>query len=60
MQEVFIASVTTRNDTNCFQMSEELIWNFAKVSVDYTPQNPDGPKGIAIPFRWDVPSNCTE
>jgi len=60
MQEVFIASVTTRNDTNCFQMSEELILNFAKVSVDYTPQNPDGSKGIAIPFSWDIPSNCTE
>ena len=60
MQEVFISSVSTRNDTNCFQMSEELILNCAKVSVDYTPQNPDGSKGIAIPFRWDIPSNCTE
>jgi type VI secretion system secreted protein Hcp len=60
MQEVFISSVSTRIDTNCFQMSEELILNFAKVSVDYTPQNPDGSKGIAIPFSWDIPSNCTE
>ena len=60
MEEVFITSISANGANNCFRLSEELIFNFAKVRMDYTPQKFDGSKGTAIPFSWDIPSNCTE
>ena len=40
--------------------SPNVILNFAKVNVDYTPQKDDGSKGKAIPFGWDIAANSKE
>jgi type VI protein secretion system component Hcp len=35
------------------QANAQLLLNFAKVNVDYTPQDDKGAAGTAIPFGWD-------
>jgi type VI secretion system secreted protein Hcp len=38
-------------------LTENVTLNFAKVSMDYTPQKIDGTADTAIPFAWDVAAN---
>jgi type VI secretion system secreted protein Hcp len=60
LEEVMITGVTTGGSQNQDLQTENLILNFAKVSIDYTPQNADGSPGTAIPFGWDIAANSKE
>jgi type VI secretion system secreted protein Hcp len=42
------------------RLTENFTLNFAKVSVDYTPQKADGSADTAIPFGWDIAANSKE
>ena len=39
-------------------MTENVTLNFAKVNVDYTPQDAKGAAGTAIPFGWKIAENA--
>ena len=60
LETVLIAGVTTGGSGNEDRLTENVILNFAKVSVDYTPQKADGSADTAIPFSWDVATNSNE
>jgi type VI secretion system secreted protein Hcp len=57
MQEVLIAGVATNGVESNDRLTETVQLNFAKVSLDYTPQDA---KGTAIPFGWDIAANAQE
>lgn len=56
-RRVVCAAGGSQNDD---RLTENVILNFGKVSVDYTPQKDDGSTGTAIPFGWDVAANSKE
>src|SRR5690349_10203215 len=58
MEEVFITAVSTGGSGGEDRLTENLSLNFAKVNVDYTPQDAKGAPGTAIPFGWDVAANA--
>jgi type VI secretion system secreted protein Hcp len=60
LEQVLIAGIGTGGSQNDDRLIENLILNFAKVSLDYTPQNADGSAGTAIPFGWDIAANSNE
>jgi type VI secretion system secreted protein Hcp len=60
LQTVLIAGLTTGGSLMEDRLTENLILNFAKVSLDYTPQDDKGGAGTAIPFGWDVAANSRE
>ena len=60
METVLIAAVTTGGSGAEDRLTENVILNFAKVSVDYTPQKADGSADTAIPFAWDIAANSKE
>jgi type VI secretion system secreted protein Hcp len=60
METVMIAAVTTGGSGNEDRLTENVILNFAKVSVDYTPQDDKGAPGTPIPFGWDIAANSKE
>jgi type VI secretion system secreted protein Hcp len=60
MEEVLIAGVGTGGSYNDDRLTENVMLNFSKVSVDYTPQDDKGAAGTAIPFAWDIAANSKE
>jgi len=60
METVLIAAVTTGGSGAEDRLTENVILNFAKVTVDYTPQDDKGAAGTAIPFAWDIAANSKE
>src|SRR6516225_9327622 len=60
MQTVCITNVTTEGTGAEDRLTENVTLNFAKVSLDYTPQKDDGSGGTAIPFGWDIAANSKE
>jgi type VI secretion system secreted protein Hcp len=60
LETVLISGLTTGGSLGEDRLTENVILNFAKVSVDYTPQKDDGSKGTAIPFAWDIAANSKE
>lgn len=57
MTEVLVTSVSTGGSGGEDRLTENVTLNFAKVAVDYTPQNDKGAAGTAIPFTWDIAAN---
>ncbi|MEQ1851226.1 MAG: type VI secretion system tube protein Hcp [Chthoniobacteraceae bacterium] len=57
MTEVLITSVSTGGSGGEDRLTENVTLNFAKVAVDYTPQDDKGKAGTAIPFSWDIAAN---
>ena len=57
MEDVLITSVSTGGSGGEDRLTENVSLNFAKVSVDYTPQKDDGSPGTAIPYSWDIAAN---
>jgi type VI secretion system secreted protein Hcp len=57
MQEVLITSVTTGGSGGEDRLTENVKLNFAKVNLDYVPQDDKGAPGTVIPFGWDIPGN---
>jgi type VI secretion system secreted protein Hcp len=57
MTEVFVTAVSTGGSGGEDRLTENVSLNFAKVNVDYTPQDAKGAAGTAIPFGWDIAAN---
>jgi type VI secretion system secreted protein Hcp len=60
LETVLISGSSTGGSQNDDRLNENVILNFGKVSVDYTPQKDDGSAGTAIPFGWDITANSME
>jgi type VI secretion system secreted protein Hcp len=60
LQEVMITSVSTGGDGGNDRLTENVTLNFAKVKVEYLPQEAKGGKGTMIPFSWDIAANDNE
>ena len=60
LQEVVITSVTTGASGGDDRLTENVTLNFAKVKVEYLPQEAKGGKGNMIPFSWDIAANDNE
>ncbi|MBV9490187.1 MAG: type VI secretion system tube protein Hcp [Verrucomicrobia bacterium] len=58
MTEVFITALSTGGSGGEDRLTENVSLNFAKVNVDYTPQDAKGSAGTAIPFGWDIAANA--
>ena len=58
MTEVFVTSVSTGGSGGEDRLTENVSLNFAKVNVDYTPQDAKGAAGTAIPFGWNIAENA--
>jgi type VI secretion system secreted protein Hcp len=54
MTTVFISAVQHGGSTGDDRHTENVTLNFAKVNVDYTPQDEKGAAGTAIPMGWDI------
>jgi type VI secretion system secreted protein Hcp len=57
MTEVFITSVSTGGNGGEERLTENVSLNFAKVELDYIPQDDKGGTGTKIPFGWDIAAN---
>lgn len=57
MTDVLITSVSTGGSGGEDRLTENVSLNFAKVSVDYVPQDAKGGAGTAIPMSWDIAAN---
>jgi type VI secretion system secreted protein Hcp len=44
-------------DTVEDRLTENVILNFSRVSMDYVSQNDQGSTGTAIPMAWDISAN---
>jgi type VI secretion system secreted protein Hcp len=60
LEKFFITGFGTEGHWAGDRMTENVVLNFEKVSVDYTPQDDKGAPGTAIPFGWDVAANAHE
>lgn len=60
METVLVSGITSGGSLAEDRLTENLILNFAKVSMDYTPQDAKGAAGTAIPFAWDIAANSKE
>ena len=60
LQEVLITSVATGGEGGDDRLTENVTLNFAKVKVEYLPQDAKGGKGNMIPFSWDIAANDDE
>lgn len=57
MEEVLITSVSLGGSGGEDRLTKNVSLNFAKVSVDYTPQKDDGSADTTIPYSWDIAAN---
>ena len=60
LQEVLITSVETGGAGGEDRLTESVSLNFAKVKVEYLPQEAKGAKANMIPFSWDIAANDDE
>jgi type VI secretion system secreted protein Hcp len=60
METVCITNIATGGTGAEDQLTENVTLNFAKVSMDYTPQKVDGTADTAVPFTWDIAANSNE
>lgn len=58
MEEVMITYLSPNAVKSRFSQTETITLNFAKVTVDYTPQKADGSAETTKTFGWDVAANC--
>jgi type VI secretion system secreted protein Hcp len=60
MDEVLITSISTGGSGGEDRLTENVTLNFAKVSLDYVPQDEKGAAGTAIPMAWSIAENATD
>jgi type VI secretion system secreted protein Hcp len=60
IEEVLITSISTGGSGGEDRLTENVTLNFAKVSVDYVPQDDKGAAGTAIPMAWSIAENATD
>ena len=57
METVLVALVSTGGSGGEDRLTENVTLNFAKLSLDYVPQDDKGAAGTPIPMSWDIASN---
>jgi type VI secretion system secreted protein Hcp len=57
MTKVMVTSVSTGGSGGEDKLTENVSLNFAKVSVKYKEQKPDGSAGAEKVFQWDIAAN---
>ena len=57
MTEVMVTSVSTGGSGGEDRLTENITLNFAKVEVEYTPQDEKGGKGDPVPVGWNIAEN---
>jgi type VI secretion system secreted protein Hcp len=60
MAEVLISGISTGGSGAEDRLMENVILNFGKVSMDYTPQDDKGAGLTAIPMAWDIAANSKD
>jgi type VI secretion system secreted protein Hcp len=60
VEEVLITSISTGGSGGEDRLTENVTLNFAKVSLDYVPQDEKGAAGTAIPMAWSIAENATD
>jgi len=60
IEEVLITSISTGGSGGEDRLTENVTLNFAKVSLDYVPQDAKGAAGTAIPMTWSIAENVSE
>jgi len=60
LTQVLVTSVTTGGSGGEDRLTENVTLNFAKVHLDYTPQDDKGAAGTAIPMEWDIAANAQD
>jgi type VI secretion system secreted protein Hcp len=58
LEEVLITSLSTGGSGGEDRLTENVTLNFAKVSVDYTPQKAGGEKDTVVNMDWDIAQNA--
>jgi type VI secretion system secreted protein Hcp len=58
MEDAIITAITTGGSGGEDRFTENISINFAKVSVDYTPQKKDGSGDAKVPFAYDIAANA--
>jgi type VI secretion system secreted protein Hcp len=59
MVDVLIASASTGGSSGEDRLTENVTLNFAKVALDYVPQDDKGVAGTAIPMTWSIVENVS-
>ena len=57
MTHVLITSLSTGGSGGEDRLTENVTLNFAKVNLDYTPQDDKGKAGTTKPASWDIAGN---
>lgn len=57
MDQVFVSSVQHGGSPGDEMTVENVMLNFAKVDVTYTPQSAQGTSAGSVPFKWDIRKN---
>ncbi|HEY4185933.1 MAG TPA: type VI secretion system tube protein Hcp [Polyangia bacterium] len=57
MQDLIISNISTGGSGGSDLITESVTLNFAKVSVDYTPQDKTGAAGSVMSAAWNIPVN---
>lgn len=60
MTELMVTAVSTGGSGGEDRLTENVTLNFAKVHVDYVPQDAKGKAGTAIPMSWDIAANVKD
>jgi type VI secretion system secreted protein Hcp len=60
MEEVLVSSISTGGSGGEDRLTENVVLNFGKFSLDYVPQDDKGAAGTAIPAGWDIAANAKE
>jgi type VI secretion system secreted protein Hcp len=56
LSDVLVSSYQTSGSVSN-EPTDQVAFNFAKIEVDYRPQNPDGTPGPPVVGGWDVKAN---
>ena len=59
IEEVLITSISTGGSGGEDRLTENVTLNFAKVSLDYVPQDEKGAAGTTIPMTWSIAENVS-
>ena len=57
MTEVMVTAVSTGGSGGEDRLTENVTLNFAKVEVEYTPQDAKGKAGDPMPYGWNIAEN---
>jgi type VI secretion system secreted protein Hcp len=55
--DVLVSSFHTAGSEDAVVPTDSVSFNFAKIEVEYRPQNPDGSLGAAGQFKYDLKAN---